>query len=447
MQRQSRSPSANTESGPAINHSPSSSKEQNVELNENPADEPQDAHQRSRSPSPAIHNDQRRSRSPSPSTSKMVASRSRSPSPATNQKELRSCSPSPNTIQTLESVATPSTVDDQQVQRSRSPSPIPQQRRQSNQPTSPTYERSRSPSTTNDHQPEPIPERYVTNESQRRDSSSPTNNNALNSLARNNSRSPTSRSPRPDENTSSDSASKFEFESTPGTNESIVTAQESTTEQRAGSRSPSPITEKPLRSPSPSVTTKSDNQMSPPEPVTTNSPSQPAVSPVGETAPSDVASNVSPAVHCTASITRSQSQSMLSRPNTLQFSPNEHNLDGLYMSNDDIDEDEILDDNEHHHNSAPSTVSVEFRRSSLLHDQNTHPRQTPIDPDDILRRLSLVEKSRAEGSLYTLDHGAGIYSFPPHPCYYYFSGKTDAWPRLAIVAVGLYTHAIVCLSR
>jgi hypothetical protein len=139
------------------------------------------------------------------------------------------------------------------------------------------------------------------------------------------------------------------------------------------------------------------------------------------------------------SITRSRSQSTLIRPNTLHFSPNEHNLDGLYMSNDYNDEDEIPEDNEHHHNSAPSTVNVEYRRSSLLHDNNFEQRHTPLDPIDILKRLSLVEKSRMEGILYTLYNGdvftvlGFIYFLPPFPFIIFLFGNTDAFIMLIIL--------------
>lgn len=107
---------------------------------------------------------------------------------------------------------------------------------------------------------------------------------------------------------------------------------------------------------------------------------------------------------------------MVTRPNTLPFSPNEHNLDGLYMSNDYDDEDE----SDQQHNSGPDTGSTEARRSSLLlNDQHTKHGHTPIDPDDILRRLSLVEKARAEGILHTLDRTVlefiGFHLAPPPP--------------------------------
>jgi hypothetical protein len=128
------------------------------------------------------------------------------------------------------------------------------------------------------------------------------------------------------------------------------------------------------------------------------------------------------------SITRSQSQSTIVRPNTLPFSPNNHDLDGLYTSNDYNDEDEIPEDSEYHHHSAPSTVTVEYRRSSLINNSTIDQRQTPIDPNDISRRLSIVEKSRMEGILYTLNNGdiftvLGIYLFffpSPLPHYYFF---------------------------
>jgi hypothetical protein len=123
-----------------------------------------------------------------------------------------------------------------------------------------------------------------------------------------------------------------------------------------------------------------------------------------------------PSVVRPSSIPRSQSQSTIARPNTLRFSPNNHDLDGLYMSNDYNDEDEISEDSEYHHNSAPSTVNVEYRRSSLLHNDGVEQQHTPIDPHDISKRLSIVEKSRMEGILYTFNFGdtftvLGIYLF------------------------------------
>jgi hypothetical protein len=102
------------------------------------------------------------------------------------------------------------------------------------------------------------------------------------------------------------------------------------------------------------------------------------------------------------------------------------------MSNDYNDEDEIPEDSEYHHNSAPSTVTVEYRRSSLLHDLNLEQQHTHIDPNDISRRLSMVEKSRTEGILYMVARlrcwesiYLVIFHFPlPH---YYFFGNIDAF--------------------
>ncbi|CAF1195032.1 unnamed protein product [Adineta steineri] len=111
---------------------------------------------------------------------------------------------------------------------------------------------------------------------------------------------------------------------------------------------------------------------------------------------SDASAFLKSSINRQASITRSQSQSTLARPNTLHFSPNDHNLDGLYTSNDYNDEDEIVEDNEYHRHSAPTTVSGEDRRSSILSDSNHERRHSPVNPNDILQRLSMIEKSRIE---------------------------------------------------
>ncbi|CAF1415598.1 unnamed protein product [Adineta steineri] len=111
---------------------------------------------------------------------------------------------------------------------------------------------------------------------------------------------------------------------------------------------------------------------------------------------SDSSAFLKSSINRQASITRSQSQSTLARPNTLHFSPNDHNLDGLYTSNDYNDEDEIVEDNEYHRHSAPTTVSGEDRRSSILSDSNHERRHSPVNPNDILQRLSMIEKSRIE---------------------------------------------------
>ena len=127
-----------------------------------------------------------------------------------------------------------------------------------------------------------------------------------------------------------------------------------------------------------------------------------------------------------ANITRSKSQSAVARPNTLPFSPNNDDLDGLYTSNDYDDEDEISYDSEYHHNSAPSTVSIEYRRCSLFDDSNTQQQHVPPDPNDISKRLSIVEQSRTEGILITF-MVLGINSFRSilsSPFSYHFLGKS-----------------------
>ncbi|CAF3951717.1 unnamed protein product, partial [Rotaria sordida] len=99
-----------------------------------------------------------------------------------------------------------------------------------------------------------------------------------------------------------------------------------------------------------------------------------------------------------SSITPRQSPSAIIRPNTLAFSPNDHDLDGLYLSNDYDDENEISANNEDHHNSASSTVHEEYHPSSPLHKNNVEEQHTPIDPNDVSKTLSIVEKSRIEDS-------------------------------------------------
>jgi len=130
-----------------------------------------------------------------------------------------------------------------------------------------------------------------------------------------------------------------------------------------------------------------------------------------------------------SNIQRSKSKSTVARPNTLPFTPNNHDLDGLYTSNDYDDEEQLLEDSEYHRNSAPSTVSIERRRSSLL-DSNAEHQQTPIDPNDIIKRLSIVENSTTDGILlrsWCLEYYYYYYylvSTPCSPffiCFYYFN--------------------------
>ena len=97
------------------------------------------------------------------------------------------------------------------------------------------------------------------------------------------------------------------------------------------------------------------------------------------------------------SIPRSLSQTSLARPTTLRFSPNDHDLDGLYMPDQYNDEDLLVDAHEHHRSSAPSTTSFEYRRPSLAQDYVGEQQTSSINPIEISKRLSIVEKSRMQG--------------------------------------------------
>ena len=96
------------------------------------------------------------------------------------------------------------------------------------------------------------------------------------------------------------------------------------------------------------------------------------------------------------SLTRSRSQTAVIRPTTLPFTPNNHDLDGLYMSSPADDGEE---ENDYYRKSAPSTATIEHRRSSLFQDYS------PVNPVEISKRLSIVEKSRAEGIRYRFNPG------------------------------------------
>ena len=137
-----------------------------------------------------------------------------------------------------------------------------------------------------------------------------------------------------------------------------------------------------------------------------------------------------------SSIPRSLSQTSLARPTTLRFSPNDHDLDGLYMPDQYNDEDLLVDGHEHHRSSAPSTTSLEFRRPSLAQDHVGEQTISAINPIEISTRLSLVEKSRMKGIAAAFASGDAFIgwvilwcsSLPPSPLTFlsYYFGNLDA---------------------
>ncbi len=426
------SSSSNVDQNSQNNQSTSVTIEQKQERSRSPSPSAEQNHQKSRSPSPVIEQKEQRSRSPSLSI-EQNQERNRSSSPSAEQKEERSRSPSP--ISQLEQQPNRSTspINEQKQQRSRSPSPITEHKEQ----------RSRSPSPNIDRKIERKRSSSSIHEDQRKDSFpfEPLENKS-NILT----------SPKLEENKSPRLSKDVNYDTIDNLEENVATSPMIEPKQEDHNRSPSPTNsekhnqdhENILTSSTP-VTDKNEQLKKSPlsSPLTENHSSQALKSPVNENVSSSIlekqgttshistinpkqrnlshsstkhssadhhhehnASPISiPPVGNQPGITRSQSQSPIARPNTLPFSPNNHDLDGLYTSNDYNDEDEILDDSEYHHNSAPSTVSVEYRRSSLLHNSNIDQQHTPVDPNDISKRLSIVEKSRMEGILYTLNNG------------------------------------------
>ncbi|CAM4869132.1 unnamed protein product [Rotaria socialis] len=102
-----------------------------------------------------------------------------------------------------------------------------------------------------------------------------------------------------------------------------------------------------------------------------------------------------------STIIRSQNSSTIARPNSLPFSPNDHDLDGLYISNDYDDEGEVAENNEYDHNSAPITTNMEYHDSSLKLKNNVEEQNAPTDANDTGKTQSIVEKSKIEGTFYT----------------------------------------------
>lgn len=101
-----------------------------------------------------------------------------------------------------------------------------------------------------------------------------------------------------------------------------------------------------------------------------------------------------------STVTRSKSSSSLVRPTTLPFYPNEHDLDGLYLSNEYDDENEIPENNTYHHNSAPSTTTTEYHHSTLENRNDMEQNDAQIDSNNTAHIVSLVENLRMEGILY-----------------------------------------------
>ncbi|CAM2698002.1 unnamed protein product [Rotaria socialis] len=97
-----------------------------------------------------------------------------------------------------------------------------------------------------------------------------------------------------------------------------------------------------------------------------------------------------------STIIRSQNSSTIARPNSLPFSPNDHDLDGLYISNDYDDEGEVAENNEYDHNSAPITTNMEYHDSSLKLKNNVEEQNAPTDANDTGKTQSIVEKSKIE---------------------------------------------------
>jgi hypothetical protein len=446
-QERSRSPSPTTKKDQKRSQSPSLTTEQKQD--------------RSRSPSPITKQEEERSRSPSldvnpkldknqstPTTIEQIQNRGRSPSPITELKETqnlssssplnenreRSRSPSPN-IERKEAQS-PSLVSsplDERKGQSRSPSPKTDQKKERSLSSSPTH-KDQGKDSFSVESPENKPDVTDNNGSLSRISGDhetgiPSPNKIVSSLSIDN---------HEEEQSNTLGSLKLEGNNTPRLSTDFN--YDPPNQQRT------------------SITNiKDKNEISPlPSPVfsTENNSSQPLKSPVHESIPPTMVENqITPiplkhteqesnshslkqrstsdhqhesiptsSIARRSSITRCKSQSTVARPNTLPFTPNNHDLDGLYTSNDYNDEDEILDDSEYHHNSAPSTVSIEQRRSSLLYNDNPEQQHTSIDPNDIFRRLSVVEKSRMEGTLYIFNNGGtftvlgiDLFSYFSHP--------------------------------
>ena len=468
------------------NRTPSPVIEQRQERSRSPSPSTHQNQQRSQSPSVSIEQQQERNRSSSPSTEQKEKQGLPLTSPSFDeQKEQTNRSPSPTTRQEQQRSRSPSPVTQQKEQRSRSPSPSIEQNQQKSRSSSLIHENQRKdsssmesfgykldskenedsiPRTSDNHETEtqlankglssPIIDHQEqqqlnmpaspSTENERRFSSSQLDDNILSSTSPKASASPLAISPKLEENNNPQLSTHFNHETTHNPNEIVDSSPIIEQKQLDRTRSPTPTD----RHETSVLENKIENQSSrlalpSATSLTQNHSTQPGKSPVNENIPSTQRSSIDhhhdnnpspvpiPPVDRQVSITRSQSQSTIARPNTLRFSPNNHDLDGLYMTNDYNDEDEITtEDNEYHHNSAPSTVSVEYRRSSLLHDNNNEQKHTPIDPHDISKRLSIVEKSRTEGILYTLNNGdiftvLEILFLSPFP--YYFFGIIEAF--------------------
>ncbi|CAF2093514.1 unnamed protein product [Rotaria magnacalcarata] len=110
----------------------------------------------------------------------------------------------------------------------------------------------------------------------------------------------------------------------------------------------------------------------------------------------NTSTNPLPSDNRLSTIIRSQNSSTIARPNSLPFSPNDHDLDGLYISNDYNDECEVAENNEYHHSSGPSTTNVEYHHSSLQLKNTVEEQNAPTDANDTGKTQSIVEKSKIE---------------------------------------------------